>query len=171
MRVCSILHSLTKDDVFTLQCTVFIAPTDEAFAALPEGTVESLLLPENIEQLQDILKYHVVAAYALSSDLVSGEVETLKGDYSVTITVSDSRIIVNDANVISADIEASNGVIHVIDKVLLPPPSDDATKELAYATADSTTSEASLANTGFSVPVSVVHGMAFLAAMYYFVSF
>ena len=153
-----------------LQYIAFTAPTNEAFAALPEGTVESLLLLKNIEQLQDILKYHVVAGYALSSDLVSGDIETMNGN-SVTITVSSSGILINDANVISADIEASNGVIHVIDKVLLPPPSDDATKELAYATADSTTSEASLANTGFSVPVSVVHGMAFLAAMYYFVSF
>ena len=103
-----------------LQYIASTAPTNEAFAALPEGTVESLLLPENIEQLQDILKYHVVAGYALSSDLVSGDIETLNGDF-VTITLSESGIVVNDANVISADIEASNGVIHVIDKVLLPP--------------------------------------------------
>ena len=139
-----------------LQYITFTAPTNEAFAALPEGTVESLLLPENIEQLQDILKYHVVAGNALSSDLVSGDIETLNGAV-VTISVSDSGIVVNDANVISADIEASNGVIHVIDKVLLPSPSND--------------TEVSLVNTGSSVSVLVVHGMASLVSIYLFVSF
>ncbi len=99
------------------------APTNEAFAALPEGTVESLLLPENIEQLRDVLKYHVVAGLAPSSSLTSGAVNTLNGD-SVTITVSDAAIIVNDAFVITADIMASNGIIHVIDTVLLPPADD-----------------------------------------------
>ena len=126
-----------------LQYIASTAPTNEAFAALPEGTVESLLLPENIEQLQDILKYHVVAGYALSPDLVSGDIETLNGDF-VTITLSESGIVVNDANVISADIEASNGVIHVIDKVLLPPPSDDMNEEpvgVTLATMTSTTEE------------------------------
>lgn len=100
--------------------TVF-APTNEAFDALPEGTVNFLLLPENIEQLQDILKYHVVATSAPSSSLVSGDVETLYGEF-VTVLVSDAGIMVNDANVVTADIMASNGVIHVIDMVLLPPP-------------------------------------------------
>jgi hypothetical protein len=156
-----------------LQYIASTAPTNEAFAALPEGTVESLLLPENIEQLQDILKYHVVAGYALSSDLVSGDIETLNGDF-VTITLSESAIVVNDANVISADIETSNGVIHVINKVLLPPPSDDATNELAYATStsvDLTASEASLANTGSSVSVLVVNGISSLSAIFCVVSF
>jgi uncharacterized surface protein with fasciclin (FAS1) repeats len=100
--------------------TVF-APTNEAFSALPEGTVDSLLLPENTKQLQDILKYHFVAASAPSSSLESGDVMTVNGDL-VRVTVSDAGITVNDANVITADIMASNGVIHVIDKVLLPPP-------------------------------------------------
>ena len=99
--------------------TVF-APTNEAIAALPEGTVESLLLPENIEQLQDILKYHVVAGLAPSSSLESGDVETLNGE-SVTIEVSNSGITVNDATVTAADVMASNGVIHAINAVLLPP--------------------------------------------------
>ena len=96
------------------------APTNDAFAALPAGTVESLLLPENLEQLQDILKYHVVAANAHSSGLASGDVDTLLGDH-VEITVSDSGVMVNDANVVTPDVIASNGIIHVIDKVLLPP--------------------------------------------------
>ena len=97
--------------------TVF-APTNEAFAKLPEGTVEALL--EDPAALGEILKYHVVAANAASSGLASGDVETLSGD-SVAISVSDDGVMVNDANVAVADIIASNGIIHVIDSVLLPP--------------------------------------------------
>ena len=81
-------------------------------------------MPDNIEQLQDILKYHVVAGSYPSSSLTSGDVETLNGD-SVAITVSDSGVMVNDANVVTPDIMASNGIIHVIDKVLLPPPDEE----------------------------------------------
>ena len=101
-----------------------LAPTNEAFAALPEGTVESLLLPENIDQLVDILKYHVVAANAHSSGLSSGNVETLNGD-NVEVTVSDRAVTVNDATVATADVIASNGIIHIIDKVLMPPPAEE----------------------------------------------
>ena len=97
------------------------APTNEAFAALPEETLVSLLLPENIEQLQDILKYHAVAGLYPSSSLTSGAIETLSGDPITITAVSGSGIMVNDAEVITADIMASNGIIHVIDKVLLPP--------------------------------------------------
>jgi uncharacterized surface protein with fasciclin (FAS1) repeats len=98
--------------------TVF-APTDEAFAALPEGTLEELLLPENREQLIQILTYHVVPGEALSTSLEAGEVITVEGS-PVEISLADG-VMVNDANVVTADIEASNGVIHVIDKVILPP--------------------------------------------------
>ena len=98
----------------------YLAPTNEAFAALPEGTVENLLLPENIDQLADILKYHVVAANAPSSGLSSGNVETLNGD-SVDVTVSDGGVMVNDATVTTSDVIASNGIVHIIDKVLMPP--------------------------------------------------
>lgn len=98
--------------------TVF-APTDEAFAALPEGTLEELLLPENKEQLVSILTYHVVPGVVLSTDLESGEVTTVEGS-DVTVEVSEEGVTVDGANVISADIEASNGVIHVIDAVILP---------------------------------------------------
>jgi len=115
--------------------TVF-APTNEAFAALPSGTVEALLLPENSNQLTDILKYHVVSADTpLTSSLLSlsnGNVETLNGD-SVSVTVSsddDGGIMVNDANVITPDIRASNGIIHVIDKVLVPPEEEEAVDTL-----------------------------------------
>lgn len=99
--------------------TVF-APTNSAFAALLEGTLESLLQPENVEQLTNIRTYHVVAASADSSSLSYGDTETLNGDL-VEVSISDEGVSVNDANVVTADIIASNGIIHVIDKVLLPP--------------------------------------------------
>ena len=97
------------------------APTNEAFDALPEGTLESLLLPENIGTLTDILTYHVVGENALSSTLSNGDIDTLNGN-TVNVEVSDTGVIVNDANVISpADIIGSNGIVHAIDSVLLPP--------------------------------------------------
>lgn len=98
--------------------TVF-APTDEAFAALPEGTVDSLLLAENKDQLVAILTYHVVPGKVMSTDLVDDmEAATVQGS-NVTIDL-DNGVMVEDATVVTADIEASNGVIHVIDKVILP---------------------------------------------------
>ena len=99
--------------------TVF-APTDDAFAKLPAGTVESLLLPENKQQLTDILLYHVVAGKVMAEDVVTlTEAETVLGQ-NVTIKVEDGKVFINDAEVIITDIETSNGVIHVIDTVLLP---------------------------------------------------
>jgi uncharacterized surface protein with fasciclin (FAS1) repeats len=98
--------------------TVF-APTDDAFAKLPAGTVDSLLLPKNKAKLKAILLYHVVAGKVLSSDLKSGSVKTVGGG-DLTIDLSGSAPKVNDATVIKADVPASNGVIHVIDTVLLP---------------------------------------------------
>lgn len=99
--------------------TVF-APTDEAFASLPEGTVESLLKPENKQQLIDILTYHVVEGRVYSdAALEAGKATTLQGG-SISIGVKDDAAKVNDATLISTDIDASNGVIHVIDSVLLP---------------------------------------------------
>jgi uncharacterized surface protein with fasciclin (FAS1) repeats len=97
--------------------TVF-APTDAAFAALPEGTVEALL--EDIPTLTAILTYHVVPGMVMSGDLSDGMMaETVNGQ-SVTIGVSAGGVTVDGANVVAADIEASNGVIHVIDAVILP---------------------------------------------------
>jgi uncharacterized surface protein with fasciclin (FAS1) repeats len=99
--------------------TVF-APTDDAFAALPEGTVENLLLPENRDTLVSILTYHVVAGKVMSGDLSNNmEAATVQGA-PVTI-MTEGGVTVNGANVVTADIEASNGVIHVIDAVILPP--------------------------------------------------
>ncbi|MCJ8238558.1 fasciclin domain-containing protein [Peteryoungia algae] len=103
--------------------TVF-APTDEAFAALPAGTVENLLKPENKDQLAAILSYHVVGR-ELTSTMLPGRtihVRTIKsgGDRTLAVTKSGSGVTVDGANVVSADIRADNGVIHVIDKVMLP---------------------------------------------------
>lgn len=100
--------------------TVF-APTDEAFAALPEGTVEDLLKPENKEQLQAVLKYHVVSGKIKSGDIADGstDVETLEGS-SLTVEKGEGGVTIDGANVVSADVKASNGVIHVIDAVILP---------------------------------------------------
>lgn len=98
--------------------TVF-APTDEAFAALPEGTVEELLKPENIDQLTAILTYHVVPGKVMSTELADDTVvPTVQGD-EITIT-SRGTVTVDEATVTTADIETSNGVIHVIDGVIMP---------------------------------------------------
>jgi len=99
--------------------TVF-APTDDAFAALPEGTVDELLLPENRDQLVAILTYHVVSGAVMSDQVVTMDEATTVQGSSVAIDASNG-VMINDATVIQADIEASNGVIHVIDKVLMPP--------------------------------------------------
>jgi uncharacterized surface protein with fasciclin (FAS1) repeats len=101
--------------------TVF-APTDAAFAALPAGTLENLLRPENREQLASILTYHVVPGETMSSQL-SGvtNVATVNGA-QVTIDASTPGVVrVGDATVVTADVDASNGVVHVIDKVIMPP--------------------------------------------------
>ncbi len=99
--------------------TVF-APTDDAFAQLPEGTVETLLKPENKEKLQAVLLYHVVAGKIMSDQVVDlTSAESLQGD-TIDISVKMGKVYVDDAQVIAADVEASNGVIHVIDAVILP---------------------------------------------------
>jgi uncharacterized surface protein with fasciclin (FAS1) repeats len=99
--------------------TVF-APTDAAFAKLPAGTVDSLLKPENLPKLKAILLYHVVAGSVKSSALTDGESVKTVGGGSLKIGVAGGKVTVNDATVTKADIPASNGVIHVIDTVLLP---------------------------------------------------
>ena len=99
--------------------TVF-APTDDAFAKLPAGTVETLLKPENKEKLKAILLYHVVAGDVTSGQVVKlTSAKTVNGQ-DVKISVVDGTVMINDAKVVKADIAASNGVIHVIDTVLLP---------------------------------------------------
>ncbi len=100
--------------------TVF-APTDEAFAKLPAGTLDTLLKPENKQQLTDILLYHVVAGKVLAEDVVKLESADTALGKPVTIKVSDGKVFINEAQVIITDIKATNGVIHVIDAVILPP--------------------------------------------------
>lgn len=99
--------------------TVF-APTDDAFAALPAGTVEDLLKPENKDKLVSILTYHVVPGKVMSGDLTEGMTAATVNGADVTITL-EGGAKVNGANVTTADIEATNGVIHVIDAVIMPP--------------------------------------------------
>lgn len=103
----------------TAPLTVF-APTDEAFAALPAGTVDKLLLPENKDQLTKILTYHVVPGRVTSAEITPGAVTTVEGQ-TVDVATSGDSVTVNGAAVTQPDISASNGVIHGIDAVLLPP--------------------------------------------------
>lgn len=100
--------------------TVF-APTDEAFAALPEGTVENLLLPENLETLQAVLTYHVLPGKVMSADIAGQELSVATVEGSEVMVNAMDGVMVDSANVVTADIEATNGVIHVIDAVILPP--------------------------------------------------
>jgi uncharacterized surface protein with fasciclin (FAS1) repeats len=99
--------------------TVF-APTDAAFAALPKGTLEKLLKPENKKTLTQILTYHVVPGAVYAKKIKSGNVKTVEGA-SVKIQLKKGQVSIDNAKVTKADIKASNGVIHVINKVLLPP--------------------------------------------------
>ena len=102
--------------------TVF-APTGDAFGALPAGLVDCLLLPENKEALSAILTYHVVDGAVMSTDLTDGPVPTLQGE-EVTVDLTDGVTLNDSVKVVTADIEASNGVIHVVDGVLVPPSID-----------------------------------------------
>lgn len=98
--------------------TVF-APTDEAFAKLPEGTVADLLKPENKAKLTAVLTYHVVPGKVMAADVKTMQAKTVNGE-ELSIKVADGKVTVNNAKVIKTDVAASNGVIHVIDTVLLP---------------------------------------------------
>ena len=95
------------------------APTDAAFAALPAGVLDALLLPENKDVLAQILAYHVVAGKVMAADVTDGDVATVEGQ-NVTLSTADG-VTVNGAKVVQADVVTSNGVIHAIDAVILPP--------------------------------------------------
>lgn len=115
VQAAGLVDTLKGDGPFTV-----FAPTDEAFAKLPAGTVETLLKPENKDKLVAILTYHVVSGKVMSGDIAGkkADVPTVQGsDISVDAT---NGVKINDATVVSADIETSNGVIHVIDTVILP---------------------------------------------------
>ncbi len=110
-----LITTLKGDGPFTV-----FAPTDEAFAKLPEGTVASLLEPENRDQLVAILTYHVVAGEVMAKDVVNLSEATTVNGADVAIKVMDGKVHINNATVVAADVATSNGVIHVIDTVLLP---------------------------------------------------
>ena len=99
--------------------TVF-APVDAAFDALPAGTVDTLVKPENKAQLTGILTYHVVAGKVMSSDLTDGMTATTVNGQTVTFKLTGGKVMVNDAEVIIADVETDNGVVHAINAVLMP---------------------------------------------------
>jgi len=134
--------------------TIYTAPTNDAFADLAPGVVDSLLLPENIDQLTSILTYHVVATDLPSDALVTGSVPTVNGA-EVDVVVSDDGITVNGANVVIPDVVASNGVIHAIDAVLLPPTPEAAPEEEMSMPASTCPSED---GTGTIVDVAVGNG-------------
>jgi len=118
LQAAGLVDTLKGDGPFTV-----FAPTDEAFAKLPKGTVENLLKPENKDQLVAILTYHVVPGKVQAADVVKmDEAKTVNGEM-VDIEVKGDTAMVNDAKVTKTDIAASNGVIHVIDTVILPPKS------------------------------------------------
>ena len=115
LQAADLVETLQGEGPFTV-----FAPTDDAFAKLPAGTVDTLLKPENLDQLKSILLYHVVAGKVMAADVVTLEsAETVLGQ-DVMIKVTDGKVFINDSEVIITDIETSNGVIHVIDTVLLP---------------------------------------------------
>ncbi len=114
VKAAGLAETLSGDGPFTV-----FAPTNEAFAALPEGTVETLLKPENKEKLISILTYHVVPAKVLAADVTPGEVATVNGE-SFTVSVEDDTVMVDDAKVVKTDVVGKNGVIHVIDSVIMP---------------------------------------------------
>lgn len=106
--------TMGNKEVFTI-----FAPTDEAFSKLPDGTLTKLMLPENKEKLRMLLLYHAVAGKVLSTELVKGDVKTVNGE-KVKIDVSADKIEINGTKVYSADVLATNGVMHSIGKVLVP---------------------------------------------------
>jgi len=114
VKAAGLVKTLKGDGPFTV-----FAPTDDAFAKLPKGTLESLLKPENKEKLKSILTYHVVAAKVPSKDVSTTKVKMVNGQ-KANLKVKNKKVTINGANVIAVDIMASNGVIHVIDSVILP---------------------------------------------------
>jgi len=115
VTVAELVDTLNGEGPFTV-----FAPVDAAFAALPEGTVATLIIPENKEKLQSILTYHVVAGKVLSSDLSDGMEATTVNGASLTIRLEDGKVFVNDAEVVVADVLTDNGVVHAINTVLIP---------------------------------------------------
>lgn len=116
LKAADLVSTLKGEGPFTV-----FAPTDAAFAKLPSGTVENLLKPENKQQLVDILTYHVMPGKVMAADVVGMDEAKAVNGKMIDVQVDGSSVKVNEANVTSTDIAASNGVIHVIDQVILPP--------------------------------------------------
>jgi len=114
VKAAGLVETLQGDGPFTV-----FAPTDEAFAKLPEGTVDNLLKPENRDQLVAVLKYHVVPGKVMAADVRTMEAKTAQGQ-AVQLKVTDAGVTVDGAKVVQTDLLAANGVIHVIDRVILP---------------------------------------------------
>ena len=115
VKAADLVETLSGEEAVTV-----FAPSNDAFAALPAGQLEALLMPENKDQLVKILSYHVVPGKILSIDVEDGASPTVQGE-ELNIAVADTGVKINDANVTTADIEASNGVVHIIDQVVMPP--------------------------------------------------
>ena len=115
IEAAGLTSAITGDDALTV-----FAPTDEAFRKLPQGTIEHLLKPENRDQLVGILTYHVVPGRVYAREAVGAQRATTLQGGDVRVDIANGRLTVNDAGVVNSDIEASNGVIHVIDTVILP---------------------------------------------------
>lgn len=117
VEAADLVDTLTSAGPFTV-----LAPTDDAFAALPAGLVDCLLLPENQDTLSGILTYHVISGAVMSGDLADGDVPTVQTE-NVTVDLTDG-VAFNNATVVQADVTASNGVVHAVDAVLVPPSID-----------------------------------------------
>ena len=114
VKAAGLAEALSADGPFTI-----FAPNNEAFKKLPTGTVETLLKPENKEKLASILKYHVVSGKVMAADVKAGEVATLNGK-KITIKITDGKVMIDGATVTKTDLAGANGVIHVIDSVVIP---------------------------------------------------
>ena len=119
LRAAGLVSVLQGEGPFTV-----FAPNDDAFAKLPAGTVESLLKPENKDKLTSVLSYHVVSGLVYSADARPGSVETMQGS-SLRVSKSGDSLLVDDARIVTTDIPATNGVIHVIDEVIFPVLADE----------------------------------------------
>jgi uncharacterized surface protein with fasciclin (FAS1) repeats len=115
VKSAGLVEALSAEGPYTL-----FAPNDKAFAKVPKATLEKLLKPANKSELQKVLKYHVIAGAVMAADVKSGKVDTAEGS-SLKLVATKGAVTVNGAKVIKADNKASNGVVHVIDTVLIPP--------------------------------------------------
>ncbi len=119
VKAAGLVETLQGEEPFTV-----FAPTNEAFEALPEGMVVSLMEPQNQEKLKSILLYHVIPSKVMAADVAPMKVATAAGS-EATVTMDGETVMIDGAKVVRTDIEASNGVIHVIDKVLIPSPAEE----------------------------------------------